>query len=450
MRRMIALAVLLGALVIALPGGREPRAAGACAFAQPPTTYETTEDRRLYLAAIDLAGYDMLFTRDAFFSQPAIDVGSRANRTRSADVYFPPTIMKAISWIESVTTQAAASQPFGSIGPALVSFDCGYGIAQVTTGMTIPLGDDGQPTAEQSLVATHFAYNIGRGAAILVDKWNAAPEARPIAGVDTGSDPHLVENWYFAIWSYNGFTGPGANRSNHPLDPIYGSWPRTPYSCGPANDGFSHNRSLFPYQEIAYGCAARPPVVRGVPLWQPMTSTLPDLNNFYWRTPLDISNFVYPYSRMDMVTPQPAHTDPTVRPSLLARYAAVGVPNLALDRSIVAIDVKPGQSATTTDVVVSNAGSNIMPWRATADRPWVRLSQTSGTAFGDDLPCLPASPCERSVTLHITVDPNAASGGDAAGVHIQSLLPFGQRRDIAVFVHQLQQSAIGIPGISKN
>ena len=41
--------------------------------------------------------------------------------------------------------------------------------------MTTPLGSGGQPTDQQALVATHFAYNIGRGMAILVDKWNSAP-----------------------------------------------------------------------------------------------------------------------------------------------------------------------------------------------------------------------------------------------------------------------------------
>ena len=44
---------------------------------------------------------------------------------------------------------------------------------------------------------------------------------RPIAGTDTNSNPAILENWYFTIWGYNGFTGPGANISNHPLDPVF-------------------------------------------------------------------------------------------------------------------------------------------------------------------------------------------------------------------------------------
>ena len=60
---------------------------------------------------------------------------------------------------------------------------------QVTSGMTVPLGDNSQASPDQLLVATHYAYNIARGAAILADKWNAAPESRPIAGTDTESRP---------------------------------------------------------------------------------------------------------------------------------------------------------------------------------------------------------------------------------------------------------------------
>ena len=171
-----------------------------------------------------------------------------------------------------MTTQTTRDAPFGGIGPALISFDCGHGIMQVTSGMTVPLGDDGRASPEQLLVATHYAYNIARGAAILADKWNAAPEYRPIAGTDTDSDPSIVENWYFAVWSYNGFTGPGAKRSNHPMDPVYGAWPRTPYSCGAANDGYGHNRGSYPYQELVWGCATRPPVVDGRQLWATVRS----------------------------------------------------------------------------------------------------------------------------------------------------------------------------------
>ena len=448
MMRLTVFGALLVALAALAPGGRRSPRAEACAFPTPPTTYETTEDRRLYMDTMDLAGYDMLFPRHAFFSQTALDIGPREARTTAPEIYVPPTLLKAISWVESVTTQGSVALPFGAIGESLVSFDCGHGIAQVTSGMTAPLGEGGDVTDEQALVATHFAYNIGRGAAILIDKWNSAPEQRPVAGVDTNSDPHIIENWYYAVWSYNGFTGPGANRSNHPLDPIYGTWPRTPYSCGPVGDGFSHNRSLFPYQELVYGCAAHPPVVQGQTLWQPLESTLPDLQNPYWRTPLDLANFTFPYDRMDMPTPKPEHLDPTPRPQDALRATIFGNPQLQADRSIVLVNVRPGESASPAEVRISNAGTGIVPWRVSANKSWVQFSQLAGVAVGSEMPCLPGSPCERTATLQISVDPTRVLGSDAAVVRIDGLGPGGTPVYVAVFIKV--NIAIGIPGTRKN
>ncbi len=448
MKRALVIVILVAAIAMLAPVPRRTPAARACAFADVPTTYETTEDRKLYLKAMDLAGYDMLFPKDNFFSQKSIEQGTRNNRTNAPDVYVPPTLLKAISWIESVTSQGAASLPFGAIGPALVSFDCGYGIAQVTSGMTAPLGEAGQPTDEQALVATHFAYNIGRGAAILIDKWNAAPSDRPIVGIDTNSDPEIVENWYYAIWSYNGFTGPGANRSNHPMDPVYGAWPRTQYSCGPSNDGLSHNRSLFPYQELVYGCAAHPPVVQSKPLWAPLAATLPDLNNPYWRAPLDLKNFQYPYTRMDLPTPKPQHKDPTKKPSAADRLEVLGKPKLAVDRPIVLVNVRPGQSASPAEVRISNSGTGLVPWRVSANKSWVKVSQQAGVAVGSEMPCLQASACERTAVLKISVDPSKVIGSDAAVVRITGLGAGVGGQDVAVFIRV--NVAIGIPGTTKN
>ncbi len=487
---LAACATLAPALVRPAPAAR------ACAFVDPPLTYETTEDRLLYMQAMELAGFDMLFPKDRFFSQPSIALGTRESRVSSQDVYVPPTLLKAISWIESSSSQGAADLPFGAIGPALVAFDCGYGIAQVTSGMTAPLGESNQPTDEQALVATHFAYNIGRGAAILIDKWNAAPEARPIVGIDTNSDPHIVENWYFAVWSYNGFTGPGANRSNHPMDPIYSAWPRTPYSCGPQTDGLGHDRSRYPYQELVYGCAAHPPMVKStaaaaalpesdvianaarptrtpkasptpgaeptpavkpaastasaltVPLWQPMEATLPDLNNPYWRSPLELKNFQYPYTKMDIPTPKPQHADPTARPGDRLRAQVLGAPKLAVDRPIVLVNVRPGQSATPADVRISNIGTGLIPWRVTSNKSWIKVSNQAGVAVGNDLPCKPGAPCVRDATLKISVDPSKVLGSDAAVVHIQGLGPGAKSADIAVFIRI--NVAIGVPGTTRN
>ena len=445
---LLVLGVFAAVAAISMPTpAHRTSVAEACAFVEPPTTYEATEDRKLYMLAMDLAGYDMLFPGDPFFSQRFVEQGTRQNRSEQP-VYVPPTLLKSISWLESLSQQGSQGLPFGAIGPALVSFDCGYGVAQVTSGMTSPEGENGQPTNEQALVATHFAYNIGRGAAILIDKWNGAPEHRPIAGIDTESDPRIIENWYFAVWGYNGFTGPGANRSNHPLDPIYGSWPRTPYSCGPSNDGLGHDRSKYPYQERVYGCIANPPTVQGQQLWRPIDASLPDLNNAYWRTPLDLANFRGSFEKMDIPSPQPSHTDDTPKPPLLGRLVALGLPRLSVDRSIVLVNVRPGQSATPTEVRISNTQTGIIPWKVSANKSWVTVSQQAGVAVGSDLPCLQSSPCERTAVLRISADPSKVLGSDAAVVKIEGLGYGGGTVEIALFVQV--NVAIGVPGTTKN
>src|SRR5260370_11624603 len=101
-RRTTIFAALLAALAVFVPHGGARPAIAACAFnTAQPTTYETTQDRHLYLTAMELAGYNMLFPGDNFFSQLSIETGTRANRSNSPDVFAPPTLLKAISWIES-------------------------------------------------------------------------------------------------------------------------------------------------------------------------------------------------------------------------------------------------------------------------------------------------------------------------------------------------------------
>ena len=177
---------LVGGLLAATAGRPAPAHAEGCAFPFTPTSYEDLKDRKLFTDTIELAAFNMLFPDDPYFGLPDLEFGPRNARQTEAGK-IPTVLLKAIGWIESSITQAAGHVPFGSIGPALVSFDCGHGVAQVTSGMTVPAGEDGRGSPEQALVASHFAYNIARGAFILADKWNDAPEKRPISLPDLDS-----------------------------------------------------------------------------------------------------------------------------------------------------------------------------------------------------------------------------------------------------------------------
>jgi hypothetical protein len=408
----IVFALALVCVTLALPGSPAARADGntTCVFPFAPTTYEGTRDRKMFLDTIDLAAFDMLFPGDPYFGLPPIEVGPRDDRWTEPG-FVPPVLLKSIAYIESAIAQGDASVPFGSVGPALVAFDCGHGVTQVTNDMTLPDGEAGLGSPQQALVATHFAYNIARGAAVLVDKWNKAPEELPIAGSNTQGHPALLENWYYAVWAYNGFTGPGSGHSNHPMDPIYGEWPRTSYSCGPANDGLGHNRNNYPYQELVFGCAGHPPEVDGVPLWDAQPVSLPDLNSKTVKQALDFKNFVYPYSRMDIPTASPFHMDFTPAPDPSLRDEILGTPELALSTTDTQIDFVPGDTASTQDIDVFNTGSGLLAWYALGSASWLKVTPYTGVAVGLNLPCNPGVPCDRAGHIAITVDPKKAPPG---------------------------------------
>ena len=394
-----------------------------CAFSVSPTTYEPPISRSAHLTGLEMAGYNMIAPSNVFFGIPNVETGLRGERAFDEDPYVPPTLLKAIGYIESGIRQSQ-SGTFGGVEAVLESFDCGYGIMQITSGMTSPL-DDGWPSLQQALVATHYLYDIGRGAAILVEKWNGAPEVRPIAGTDSVSHPRIVENWYFATWSYNGFTGPfAAIRSNHPASPSY-AWPRSGFSCGALDDGYGHSYGDYPYQELVFGCAARPPSVSGEQLWDPLALSLPDTEDPLWGEPLSLETWTActsgdselacaNWDLMDMPSPAPAHFDPVERPSDEAAEAAHGDPVLSVSHTSV------DELATT--VTITNIGQGILAWRADHEQEWFAIDKQAGVALGSDVICTLGVPCERDATLRITIAPNLApTDGSFGWVNIISL-----------------------------
>jgi hypothetical protein len=160
--------------------------------------------------------------------------------------YVPPILLKSIGWAESKWKQFKADS--GNVGPSLISFDCGYGIMQITSGM------EGDAGFNPERVASEYVYNIGTGAKILIDKWNILP-------YNIGdNNPQIIEDWYYAVWAYNGFSW-----QNNPNNPIY------PPNREPFNG--SQFRGDYPYQELVWGYAANPP---GPEFWEPVSLTLPD------------------------------------------------------------------------------------------------------------------------------------------------------------------------------
>ena len=438
-----ALIVLAAALALGLwssPRGAEP--ALACAFLRTPQTYEADRARESYLDVIDAAAVNALFPGNPFFGLPTVEVGTRNNRSDSALRQIPVEVLRAVAWVESGITMASRSVSFESLGDALISFDCGHGVMQVTTGMTLPLGAERRPSETQVSVATHYVYNIARGAAILVDKWNRAPQSRPIVGTDTGSSPELIENWYYAVWSYNGFTGPGATRSNHPADPVFGGWPRERYRC----DG-TQSRNRYPYQELVWGCMARPPAPNGARLWSPVDATLPNLSQVGYFEALSIANFRFPFAGMDMPTPQPAHQTepPSVRGGF--RSAVLASPRLSVSAPPIEIRTEGTFEETRATVQIGNSGTGILSWAATPSDGWIVVDPPAGVALGSDIACTGRG-CSREAEITITVNPTLLPGSTARGT-LRISTPNGEGRDVEIRIDVDADFEVGAPGTSR-
>jgi len=191
----------------------------------------------------DLAGRNQL--GDLGPPLPPVNYGMPPNMTQISG-RVPCILLKAIGYTESVWKQFVAD--YGQTGPTLISFDCGYGIMQITSYMSGGGGFD------PPRVAAEPTYNIGTGARILIQKWNVVPFIGE-------NDPWVAEEWYYATWAYNGWGW--VNNPNNPRFPPN----RPPWTGAPGQ-----NRADYPYQELVWGYAGHPP---SGSFWEAVPLTLP-------------------------------------------------------------------------------------------------------------------------------------------------------------------------------
>lgn len=158
--------------------------------------------------------------------------------TQQVAARFPCELLGAIAQRESGWKQfCAPDRPPDQVGrpsQTIISFDCGYGISQVTSGMHA--GET--PGFDRARVAAEPLYNLATGASILAGKWRATPCVGD-------NQPTVVEHWYTATWAYNGLA-----YINNPNNPTYnsarGAW-------NPSVGGAA------PYQEKIFGSLEFPP-----------------------------------------------------------------------------------------------------------------------------------------------------------------------------------------------
>lgn len=106
---------------------------------------------------------------------------------------IPSVILKSIARVESSFKQ------FNSDGSPFVSSSGNIGIMQV---------NNKYGWFDSEKLKYDIDYNIEAGADVLLRKWDTAVEKLPQIG---DMNPNILENWYFAIWAYNGWS-----KSNNP------------------------------------------------------------------------------------------------------------------------------------------------------------------------------------------------------------------------------------------
>ncbi len=364
-------------------------------------SFEAAESRQLYLNTLRLAASNELFPSDEDFRLPTLSVG--VDRVEVPSQAIPLQVLYAIAWEESKIAQAAYEVDWGTLGPVKLSFDCGYGIMQITSSIN---NDGGLPSRYEALVTTHFAYNIAAGARILAEKWNES--FYPIVGAH---DPSYVESWYYALWAYNGWAG-----INHPEDPRKHPG-RGIYGC----DG--ERREQFTYQERVLGCVINPPMPAGRRLWEPLAISLPNLAELTGDgMPLDLDvfysglNAMYveidasgPFAEMNMPLPagsqaRPAGTDTS---AAATRAQILGQPAARLDERTLEITSSELASGD-VPLLIHNDGSGLLAWRVVDAPSWLETNVSAGVALGNGYGYAPA-PSRLRIS--------AAAGGVPEGSH---------------------------------
>ena len=109
---------------------------------------------------------------------------------------------------------------------------------------------------------------------------------------------------------------------------------------------------------------AHPEQRNGVLLWQPLAATLPNLTSPVIAAALSVANWTYPYSAMDIPTPQPAHFVPP--PTAIQSPAQLlGTPVFQASSQRITINVNATGAASRGTIRIHNAGTGAMTWIAT-------------------------------------------------------------------------------------
>ena len=275
-----------------LPCARRARPCDACAFVDPPTTYETTEDRQLYLAG-DGPRRLRHAVPERLVLLAAIDRDRHARRTASSpDVYVPPTLLKSISWIESVDVAGRGPSAVRRDRPRarLLRLRLRHRAGDQRHDRAARRGQPADGPAGARRDALRLQHRARRGDPHRQVERRAGATARSSASTRTA----------IRTSSRTGTTRSGATTASPAPAPTAattrwtrstapGRAPRT--AAAPRTTASATTAATTRTRSSSTAAPRTRRQVQGQPLWQAVAVTLPDLNNPYWRAPLDLENF---------------------------------------------------------------------------------------------------------------------------------------------------------------
>ncbi|MGB8344599.1 MAG: hypothetical protein WCD86_06925 [Ktedonobacteraceae bacterium] len=136
-------------------------------------------------------------------------------------------ILHGIAYVESDWHQFNdSSYDVGGepIGSPVESYDGGWGQYQQTWGMPPQCQQSNNCRPDASSIQHDQSYNIGTGVASLISAWN---DTAGVASNSDPNDPYKANDWFFAVWAYNGSYG---NNPDDVPSSVYGHWyPGAPF-----------------------------------------------------------------------------------------------------------------------------------------------------------------------------------------------------------------------------
>ncbi|MGW0120746.1 hypothetical protein [Streptomyces sp. NPDC003327] len=201
------------------------------------------------------------YTPQGLFPKPALTGGGEIPAQVMLGILAQESNFKQASWhsMNGDSGNVTRSDWYGNENgihgyPKRSKADCGYGIAQVTTGMSEEHDTQLDPL-RAGAVTTDYAANIAAGLGILAEKWN---QLKALGMNANDGNPAYIENWYMALWGYNsgvytsGYVGVGF--FNNPVNPRYPAdrQPFLRYSYDDASHpgDWNYSEKIFGWAEV--------------------------------------------------------------------------------------------------------------------------------------------------------------------------------------------------------